>query len=260
MLNILGDTRAEGDETVIITASAPGWSSGTLTITIVDDDGDPYPNTPSRMSPRVGDAEALIRWRAGGNGACRTTEYYVRIYDLTNRVVFEESTFIPRKLTEHSWYVDELTPGVSYLAEVNSYGETCDESSERALHVHFTTNAANSGGDPSAPAGNAKKAPFRVRELSVSGSGDSATATWTRPRANASSGNRCNLSNPREYGYLLENRTTGAIVEGDVSNNGRNVSADLTGLTSGNRYALYVSSYSSECDDYSKYRMFAWTQ
>ena len=37
--SILGDTRDEGDETLKLRATAAGWTAGTLTITIVDDDG-----------------------------------------------------------------------------------------------------------------------------------------------------------------------------------------------------------------------------
>ena len=228
----------------------------------------PRPNPPIREHPSVGDTEAIIKWRSGGSGVggnCSTTEFWVRIYDITNRTVFEESTFITRMGNgTHQWYVDDLSPSTKYMAEVDAYGEDCDEYSSASntwdgtLNVDFTTNATNSGSDPTEPASNAKKAPFRVRNLSVSTSSTTATASWTKPRAN--NAKRCSLEDPREYGYLLQNLTTGAESHGDVSNNGNNVSTALTNLTVGHKYMLSVASYSEDCDDYSRYRHFSWTQ
>ncbi len=39
-LQVVGDTRDEGDETIKLVGSSSGWTSGSVTITITDDDGD----------------------------------------------------------------------------------------------------------------------------------------------------------------------------------------------------------------------------
>ena len=64
-IRILGDTRDESDETIILHVSSeePGWTrDATLTLTIVDDDGGTAPAAPTGFSAAAGNAQVTLTW------------------------------------------------------------------------------------------------------------------------------------------------------------------------------------------------------
>ncbi len=248
---------------------------------------------PTNVSATKGDKEALISWQLPEQvGSCYIRGFYVYVYDRYARGagvdhVAGQSELIPRAGAAYSWFLDELKPNTAYRAHVYSHSETgkdtnepCPGYSASSEYVNFTTNATNSGSDPTAPASNAKKRPLRPRDVSVSPtSAGATTATLTYKGARTNGGaKRCTIDDRRQLtAYRIFNADTGAELDGPNAvddNNDRAgnvavayaVAADdvrtvnLTGLTSGTRYTVKVSAYSRSCDLWSKYRKFTWTQ
>ena len=61
-LRVLGDTRDEPNETIRLLAHNFGWTSGRLTLTIVDDDGTAKPAKPAGLSAEAGNAQVKLTW------------------------------------------------------------------------------------------------------------------------------------------------------------------------------------------------------
>ncbi len=64
-LRILGDTRDEPNETIRLLAYKTGWTSGRLTLTIVDDDDPPtttVPAKPAGLSAEAGNRQVKLTW------------------------------------------------------------------------------------------------------------------------------------------------------------------------------------------------------
>ncbi len=215
------------------------------------------PSAPTSVAAMKGDVEASITWASGGSGVggnCASTKYFVRLYDVTTEDLVAESTFIPQPQSGNpSWFVDELTASTAYEIEIYAYGASRGDWSE-PVYKEFTTNAATAGGDPSAPSPRKKRAPRRVSGMTVVLNDPSVTISWTASPA-GNNPKRCTSASPRKYGYFLENATTEETV---------NLPSDETGSTSitlnkntdnipAGTYYLRVTSYSSECDDWSRY-------
>ncbi len=237
-----------------------------LTTSVYAQSGEIYPSAPTNVSVTASNTQALITWESGGsgvNGTCATEYYYVRVYDMgaAGFPIHEESEYIPQPNSGNpSWHVDELKAGTQYYAEIYAVGDTCDNSSDTAGTYKFLTSSTTVS-NPSAPSGNKQKLPRRIRNLNVTHSGTTATATW-RAALPSDSAKRCRTKAVDEqlHTWFLENLTTGETVRfGDVADQ-ENVSVSLTGLVSGNRYMVSVEHYSWECDVWSPQRRFKWTQ
>ncbi len=76
VLGIVGDTEEESDETILVTAKTQpesDWTSGTLTITITDDDGPP--DQPTGLSARAGQGQVTLSWDDPGDSSISHYEY-----------------------------------------------------------------------------------------------------------------------------------------------------------------------------------------
>ncbi len=269
-------------------ALAPG---GFVTGTAVGQDPPTRPSVPTTPTATVGDTEVLLSWSSGGagqNGNCPTTEYYVEVFELTSesgtslggdKTYSGPLLFDTDSSSETSVHFDMGTstePGLKastkYFAEVHAYGKECDNysySDTKAIAA-FTTNASNSGSDPTAPAKNSKKTPARVKNLTATPSGTSVTLTWTSPNAGRPA-KRCsirNSSNTVEYAYEVYVASTDTLIaasEGYTKSNATgnsqiSVTLSTLNLTSGTGYYTAVSAYSPECDEWGRYRYKTWTQ
>ena len=76
--SILGDTTDEGDETLKWRATAGGWTAGTITLTIKDDDGTTTskPAAPTNFRATAGNAQVTLTWDDPEDASI--TEYKVR--------------------------------------------------------------------------------------------------------------------------------------------------------------------------------------
>ncbi len=224
-----------------------------------------YPSAPTNVSVTASSNTALITWQSGGsgvNGSCATEDYNVQVYDMGGAgfPIAAESDDVPHPNSGNpSWYVDELIGGKWYYVTVFAYGSSCDEWSDTAGTYKFLTSSSVSA--PSKPMGNKKRLPRRVRNLNVTHSGTTATASWD-PAPTGGGTKRCETyaADEQLHTYFLENLDTGETVStGDIEDE-ENPSVDLTGLVSGTRYYVSVESYSWDCDNWSKQRIFQWTQ
>ena len=195
------------------------------------------PNAPTGLNVNSrGDKEADLRWTAPSAGNCATTDYFVRVQQTSG--VEDEVADTPQT----RYVATFLTASTDYRAEVWSYGSSCDRYSTSPAVVTFTTNASNSGSDPSAPADQPKAAPNRPGAVSLSKSGTSATLSWSAPPADAA---RC----PHyDYYWGVDNRsTTNDSDDQQGVTSGTSITAN--GLTTGHNYLFNVWSYSTHpCD------------
>ena len=208
------------------------------------------PNAPTGLNVNAkGDKEADLRWTAPSASSCATTEYYVRIQTASGGVEDEVA------YTTGTRYVATfLTASTSYVADVWAYGSSCRAYSTTPATVTFTTNADDSGSDPTAPAGQPKAAPNRPGAVSMTKSGTSSTINWSAPDADAA---RCPHT---DYSWRVENRTTYKDSD-DTDGFTTGTSTTVTGLTTGHRYLFSVWSYSTHpCDVHSGGSELRWTQ
>ena len=225
------------------------------------------PPTPANVSATVGDVEATITWDAAGSGeSCYTNDWFVVLTNESDGSAAARSAQLNR--SENSWHVAELSPSTTYRAYVYAHtSSTASDCSDPANvysaagETSFTTNASNASGDPSTTA-ITKRAPRRVRNLTVTPSGTSATVTWDVPAAR---GNNLRCSAGSFYSYKYKNLSTGEVTY--LTNNvghhdsQRERTATLTGLTSGTRYRIKVYVYGSEDNcPWSRARIKTWTQ
>ncbi len=237
-----------------------------LTTSVYAQSAEIYPSPPTNVSVTASNTQALITWEPGGsgvNGTCATEYYYAGVYDMGSRdfPVHEESEFIPQPDSGNpSWHVEDLKAGAWYYVMIYAVGDSCDNSSDTAGTYKFLTSSTPVS-HPSAPSGNKQKLARRARNLNVTHSGTTATATW-RAALPGDNAKRCRTEpvNEQLHNWVLDNLTTGATVRsGDIASQ-ENMSVSLTGLVPGNRYMVSVEHYSWECDAWSKQRRFKWTQ
>ncbi|WP_419842604.1 fibronectin type III domain-containing protein [Candidatus Poriferisodalis sp.] len=210
---------------------------------------------PTNVTVTAGDVEATISWTLGTSVACPLTHQWVRVTNATTSEAVAESEDLGNTTT--SWFVDELTAGTTYDVYIWGHqGGSCGYSA--AGRAKFTTAASTSGSDPTAPSGNKRRKPRNVGSLAVTDSGTTATVTWNAP----ASGNGKRCSPLTEYNWRLRNMTTKTSTY-LVNNIGHqtvqsSTTANLTGLTAGNKYRITVY-VNSRCG-WSTGRSRTWTQ
>ncbi len=257
--------KARGRQLLRPTALVAAGVLLTVPVPTVDSQTIERPNPPTNVTITPGDNEALITWDYGVDGTCRGTEAFVIVHNKWNSMADPcESTFIARPTSgKSSWYVDELTPSTIYTVDVDVYGKECDNYALLA-GTEFTTKAASGAGDPTVPTQRKKKVPGRARQLDVTKSGTTATATWVQSIPGG--GKRCLSAVPRLYAYTLDNETDDTVVEENDIHGSAGDAADkqftktFSGLIVGKEYLLTIESYSTECNDWSRPRRFKWTQ
>ena len=146
-----------------------------------------------------------------------------------------------------------LTRNTEYRWEISTVSEKCGGFSNRStpVSITFKTLAAEPTPTPTpTPVPVPENPPKPPKKLAVSGSGNSATISWTAPNQNNKK--RCAIS---EYAVYVGNRTD--PVTGGFSSKRwfvSGTSATVSGLTSGHKYGVYVASYSEECSKHSERR------
>ena len=196
------------------------------------------PNAPTGLTvSATGDKEASLQWTAPSAGSCATTDYFVRIQRSSGGIEDEVAD-----TSQTSYVATFLNASTGYRAEVWAYGSSCDRFSATPATVSFTTNASNSGSDPSAPVGQPKPAPNRPGAASMTKSGNSVTFSWSAPPVDTG---RCPHT---DYPWRVENRSTYNDSD-DYGGFTTGTSVTVTGLTTGHNYLFSVWSYSTHpCD------------
>ena len=239
---------------------------------------------PTNVSATHGDTEALISWQAGAPvSGCTVRAFTVYVYDRyatdpETHNVASSAMISKTNAARYQWYLDGLTPGKAYRAHVYAIDTDggCGTYSPSSEYVNFTTNTTSFGSDPSEPASNVKKWPFRPREVSVAKkAGQSVTQTTLSFKGSRTNGGskRCSVNDTYQvHAYRVFNVATGETVGSYTGIDGNtNVAAGtktanqvrevaLTGLTAGTKYRVEVATYSSDCGLWSRYRKFTWTQ
>ncbi len=102
-----------------------------------------YPNKPSGLSvSSITDTTAVLSWTAGADGDCATTAH-----DVWVELNYGEALWERQGVTGTTVTVTGLSAGTTYTAYVDSYGSTCDESSD-FVKERFTTLAAGATPEP----------------------------------------------------------------------------------------------------------------
>ncbi|WP_419918845.1 fibronectin type III domain-containing protein [Candidatus Poriferisocius sp.] len=220
----------------------------------------------TNVTATAGDTEVTISWQYEQSQSCSAQGFFVRFKEETDADEGEVAVTGQLGSSTRSYAMGGLTPNTSYQVEVYAadHGSACKVYSA-AAKVKVTTNASNSGSDPDAGNEAVRRTPRRVRNLTVSDSGTSATLTWAAP-ATPRYGGQC--GHDGIYAVRLYNRTTGEEVKNNTYNpsagsdtgmayQGTALMVTVTGLTAGAKYKANV--YAHGCG-WSGARKVKWTQ
>ncbi len=211
-----------------------------------------YPNKPSGLSvSSITDTTAVLSWTAGADGDCATTAH-----DVWVELNYGEALWERQGVTGTTVTVTGLSAGTTYTAYVDSYGSTCDESSD-FVKERFTTSTVVATNTPTPEPTTTVRpnAPTGLAASSITETGT--TLSWT---AGADGG--C--------------ATTSYTIDVDLDVSGRPVSGQpaetnawearrevwtrtevaattvtVTGLSRATVYTVDVAAYGTSCSHYS---------
>ena len=221
----------------------------------------PGPVTDVRVD-EVGTTRVTLSWKPPAAGECPVTNYYVEMHEPSGTFNSTVSHYTHGSRKTLTFF--ELSKNAEHRYEIYATSKNCACPSNgwRAHRPHCANYGAWSTPvsitfrtlaeepvppKPVEPPPVSKKRPKRPTNLAVSGNGDSMTISWTAPE---NSEKRCALSS---YSMYIQNRTD-PLTSDFVPVKRHNISgtsANVSGLTSGHKYGVYVASYSTECKKYS---------
>ena len=213
-IRILGDTRDESNETIILHVSSeePGWTrDATLTLTIVDDDGVTSPAAPPGFRASAGDRQVTLNWNDPNDA---TITGYKLIYAKTGDRGSASWAPIPGS------GIRTLTYTVRNLDNDAEYG--------------FRVRAVNSAGDGTAttwvtatPTGGVTCPTAQPpTALSVTPGSDRLSLTWTAP------------TQAERNGWQLQYRRTGGSWTAVTISSAGATSYTISGLEAGTAYQV----------------------